>query len=425
MSLIKQKFFHLFWNNKSCQNLFLLSKEELLESIKIGDNKPFVYTTNRIIVSNVQEASNQEVKETIENRSNIYNLELDNSLQSKIEYFTPLFNNFLDSNFKKSFDRLSEDIKNDSSKLVKDIFRIVFAPEKFDQIVIKRLQEYGFIGKNINSLKELEDKINTSLIPSKNNELINEDTIKTFLDALKYIKELYVNQSFKSLYATNQVLINTLNSDDNFESRITLFGNLYDSKIIVPSEDDAFIECINCDKLTYKGVFQLRLNPKKLKDLKCPVCKNELSYFVPYELDENIYHLVKSHDGLLIHALENNFRKNNRNFDLNKKFFNDIEIDCILYETNRIFFIEVKMYKQNTTKRKLVSKLKEHFIKLIKDAERVSSIEDYKNFEIIPILLTNIIDINILNETKTFFVDNCTEINFNQWGIVNIDWINN
>lgn len=53
MSIIKKKFYHLFWNNPSCQNLFLLSKEELLETRIFGNEEfSFSFSTNRIIVSN-------------------------------------------------------------------------------------------------------------------------------------------------------------------------------------------------------------------------------------------------------------------------------------------------------------------------------------------------------------------------------------
>ena len=35
MSEIKKKFYNLFWKNKSCQNLFLLSKEEFLDTKEV------------------------------------------------------------------------------------------------------------------------------------------------------------------------------------------------------------------------------------------------------------------------------------------------------------------------------------------------------------------------------------------------------
>ena len=106
MSIIKKKFYHLFQNNPSCQNLFLLSKEELLETKTFGEDKsPFTFSTNRIIVSNAQDNQN-EFFDTIKTRSEIYNVEIDSLLNEKIEYFKPLIEKFFDSKFKKSIERL-------------------------------------------------------------------------------------------------------------------------------------------------------------------------------------------------------------------------------------------------------------------------------------------------------------------------------
>jgi len=272
MSIIKKKFYHLFWNNPSCQNLFLLSKEELLETRNFGtDDFVFSFSTNRIIVSNAQD-NQSELMDTIKTRSELYNMDLDNSLNEKIVYFKPLIEQFFDSRFKKSIDKLGADLEKNSLKFLTRIIKIAFDEENREAKVIEFLQEYGFVGKHLKSFKEIEANIGKSFLPSKSNELINEQTINTFFEGVKFVKELYVNHSYKNLYNTNQVLVNTLNSEDNFQSRIKLFGELYDSKIIAPSKDDSFIECSHCDPLTYRGVFQLRLNPKKLKDLKCPVC---------------------------------------------------------------------------------------------------------------------------------------------------------
>lgn len=410
MSIIKKKFYHLFWNNPSCQNLFLLSKEELLETRTFGtDEFPLPFSTNRIIVSNVQD-SQSELIDTIKSRSELYNLDLDNSLNEKIEYFKPLIEQFFDSRFKKSIDKLGADIEKNTFKFLARIIKIAFDEENRETKAIEFLQEYGFIGKHLKSFKEIEASIGRSLAPSKNNELINEKTIYTFFEGVKFVKELYVNHSYKNLYNTNQVLVNTLNSEDNFQSRIKLFGELYDSQIITPSKDDAFIECSHCDPLTYRGVFQLRLNPKKLKDLKCPVCSNELTYFVPYQLHENIYKIVKSHDGLILDALQDKLFLNGIKFEINKKFLNDIEVDCIFRDGNRIFIVETKMYKQNnTTEQKLISKIKEHFSKLVKDVERIEKNEEFLGLEIVPLLIININNQNILRASQQYFKSIITE----------------
>lgn len=422
MSIIKKKFYHLFWNNPSCQNLFLLSKEELLETKDFGaDDFTFSFSTNRIIVSNAQD-NQSELIYTIKSRGALYNMDLDNSLNEKIEYFKPIIEQFFDSKFKKSIDKLSADIEKNSLKFLTRIIKIAFDEDNRETKAIEFLQEYGFVGKHLKSFKEIEASVGKSLMPSKNNELINEKTIYTFFEGIKFVKELYVNHSYKNLYNTNQILINTLNSEDNFQSRIKLFGELYDFNIITPSKDDAFIECSHCDPLTYRGVFQLRLNPKKLKDLKCPVCSNEVTYFAPYELHDDIYQSVKSHDGLILDALCNKLSSNGNLFELNQKFSNDIEIDCMLKVEDKIFIIEAKMYKQNSTEEKIVSKIKEHFVKLVKDIERIETLEEFKGQEIIPILLTNINNLRILSISQQYFKVNFVESKYYNIGkIINLN----
>lgn len=403
MSIYKKKFYHLFWSNPSCQNLFLLSKVELLETRTIGSGDfSLPFSTNRIIVSNAQDGQNEFI-DTIKNRSEFYNMDLDNSITQIIEDFKPLIEQFFNSKFKNSIEKIGYDIENHTLRFFSKILKVVLDEKNRESNLIKILQEYEFIGPHITNLKEVEISIGKILMPSKGSELINEQTVHSFFEGIKFIKEMYVNHSYKNLFNTNQVLINTLNSDDNFQSRIKLFGELYDSKIISPSKDDAFIECSHCDPLTYRGTFQLRLNPKKLQDLKCPVCTKELTYFVPYELHNDIYEIVKSHDGLILDALCNKLNANNIKFETNKIFLNDIEIDCIFNDENKVYLIEAKMYKQNTTEQKLISKIKRHYSKLVKDVDRIKATGIYKNNELLPLLVININNHRILSCVQQHF----------------------
>lgn len=399
-SLIKKQFYHLFWNNPSCQNLFLLSKEELLEKKTIGnDDDSFTYYTNRIIISNAKENHIESI-ETIKTRSELYNIEVDNLLNQKIDTFKPIVEQFFNSKFKKSFDKLAADIEKKPLKFFARIIKILIDEDTREEKAIELLHDYGFVPKNLKSFKEIETKIGKSLIPSKENQLVNEKTINTFFDGLKFAKELYLNHSYKNLYNTNQILVNTLNSEDKFQSRMKVFSELYDHKIIGPSIDDAFIECPVCPPTNFRGVLLLRLNPKFLKNLKCPECSRELTYFVPYELHDDIYKIVKSHDGLLLDALCNKISSAGHQYDVNKNYLGDIEIDCVLKAEDKAFIIETKMYKQNTTPDKIISKIKEHFAKLIKDTERLEKIDEFKGFQLIPILLTNINNHRILSQSQ-------------------------
>jgi len=400
MSEIRKKFYNIFWQNKSCQNLFLLSKEEFLETKTFGSEKePYTFSTNRVIISNAQDV-NSDAFETIKYRTENHNIDLDISINQKIEDLAPIIEHFFNSKFKKAFDKFIQDFENKGWKLIIKIFAIIANEQNREKKIMNLLQEYGFVPKNLNSFKDLETFFEKQLLPSKKNEFINENTINTFFEAIKFGKELYVNHSYKKLYTTNQILVNTLNIEDNFESRLNSFHLLYESKIIKPSKEDAFIDCSHCEPLTYRGVFQLKLNPKKLKNLKCPVCSNELTYFVPYELDKEIFEIVKSQDGLLLDAYCEVLKSNNYQYQTNVKFLNNIEVDCIFKDNNYTYLVESKMYKQNTTKDKIKSKVREHFGKLIQDAERLLLIDEFKNIAIKPILLVNIIDIELISEVE-------------------------
>ena len=102
MSLTTEKFYNLFWKNKTCRNLFLLSKEELLETSTFGtEQNYFSYSSNRIIISNANEEGDES--DTIKFRNENTLLTLDKNLEERIDYFKPIIEDFLDQNFKKAF----------------------------------------------------------------------------------------------------------------------------------------------------------------------------------------------------------------------------------------------------------------------------------------------------------------------------------
>ena len=81
------------------------------------------------------------------------------------------------------------------------------------------------------------------------------------------------------------------------------------------------------------------------------------------------------------------------------------------------------MYKQNnTTEEKLVSKIKEHYGKLVKDVERIESIEEFQGLEIIPLLLTNINSKNVLNISQHYLKESFEESKYYNIGnIINLN----
>ncbi len=401
MSEIKEIFYNLFWQNKACQNLFLLSKEELLDTKNLDfEGNSASVSLPRIIISNI-ESKEDFTHETIRIRNENINIRTENLLNSKIELYTPLITNFLEGKFGKSLEKVINDFNHDPWKLIgKAVTLFIDGEDNFEKTIIEFLQEYGFIGKQIKSFVDLEHYFQKEAISKNVKSILSENNIWNFLEFLKAIKDIYVNESYRSLYNSNQILVNALYNTDNFHSRLHLFSLLFESGIISPSNEDAFIECASCQPGTYRGVFQLKINPKKLKELKCPVCSTELTYYVPYELHRDIYNIVKLQDGLLQDALCNLLTFNKVEFKTNQKYLKDIELDCIYKYDQAIYVVECKMYKISTTRDKLKKKVRAHFGKLVSDITRIKEGAKKNKENIRPTLLVNIIDNEFLSEIE-------------------------
>lgn len=397
---IKEIFYNIFWQNKACQNLFLLSKEELLDtkSIPINNDDSRSISFPRIIISNVDKEDTSHT--TIKHRTEGGLIKSESSIVKKMEKYKPLINNFLESKFGKSLDKFSNELYVNPGNFAKIFMQYLSAnEEQKNEILIKELQKFGFIGKHINNLSELENYFRKEFFAKNNKEIFSEENIWNFFELIKSLKDIYINEAYKGLYETNQVLVNSLFEKDNFVDRLKLFNQLYEAEIISPSREDAFVECTNCPPDTYRGTLQLQINPLKLKDFKCPVCQKPLNFYVPYELRKEIYQIIKAKDGLLLNALCQLLAKNQVSYSINQTFLKDIEVDCMFYNSNKVFIVECKMYKINNTHQKLKSKMKEHYGKLISNVKRLNN-QEFKDKEIIPILLVNITHSAIIKEVK-------------------------
>lgn len=141
-----------------------------------------------------------------------------------------------------------------------------------------------------------------------------------------------------------------------------------------------------------------------------PCLLKRSTYFVPYELNKEIYDIVKSQDGLLLDAYCNVLENNKYQYKTNQHFLEDIEIDCVFSDGIFTYIVEAKMYKLNTETYKLKSKIREHFGKLIKDVERLQKLPEFETIVLKPILLVNVIDSNLVQEIETELKGKNTEI---------------
>lgn len=396
MSDIKNVFYDLFWQSKACQNMFLLSKEELLDNIEIDilDIQKRI-SLPRIIISNIENKENEDF-ETIKHRTDSIDIITSRNLDLKVNFYEPLITNFLDSKFGKSFTRLVSDFNKNNEAFFEKIVSVIFSDNP-EMDILELLQDYGFIGKHIKSSSEMMDYFEREGVKKIITENLTEDNFRSLLEFAKGLKDIYSNHLFRSLYESNQVLVSSLHSQDDFKSRLELFNELYEAKVLFSSKEDAFIQCTKCKPGTYRGVFQLMVNPRKLSGFKCPVCNSSLKYYVPYELHPEIYAQVKRKDGILQCALEDLLERNDLEFGHGKKYLNNIEIDCEFEFDDKLFIVECKMYVSKIGLKKLKEKLKSHFFKLQKDVKRLMD-HNIIGGEVYPILLVNVSDETFLDE---------------------------
>ena len=124
MSEIKKKFYNLFWKNKSCQNLFLLSKEEFLDTKEVDlFNKPTYYSLPRIIISNLDISCDDELN-TIKFRSESQSIDIEGHIESRINHFKPIITNLLNQKFNKSLNQFFHDLESNPMRLIFQIIKI-------------------------------------------------------------------------------------------------------------------------------------------------------------------------------------------------------------------------------------------------------------------------------------------------------------
>ena len=400
MSETKAVFYNLFWQNKACRNLFLLSKEEFLDTKNITIDKNAVSISfPRIILSNIQ-SKDEFLHDKIKVRTETHNIKTESLINSAFETYAPIIAAFLETKFSKRVEVLMKDFGEDPIAFILPILGSLFtSKEEFEATLMALLHKYKFVGKNIKTFKSFETFFEKEAVSKNFKTIISEQHLWTFLEVVKSVKDMYINESYKSLYNSNQILVSSFHDIDNFEDRLKLFSTLYDSEIIKSSKEDSFIECTSCPPLTYRGVFQLKTDPLKLRSFKCPVCDSPLTFYVPYELHKDIFEIIKSKDGMLLNAVNHQLTRNEIAHTLNPKYLNDIELDCVYTIGNKTYVVETKMYKQNTSIRKLKNKLKEHYSKLLVDIDRVQKSANQPIDNVVPILLVNINDYSLLQKT--------------------------
>lgn len=384
-------FYNIFWQDKACRNLFMLSKNELLDTKTIAyEGNRACFSLPRIIISNV--SKDDDNKDALKFRAESHSLANESTIENAIGLYEPILKQFFESKFGKAYNKFMTDFEENPMRFAIKHGLKIFMAEKPEEEVLKLLQSYGFVPKHLKSFKELEAFATREGIAKNYKKIVNEENYRMMHEVLRSMKDLYLNINLQSLYTSNQILVSSLHDTDDFQSRIKLFSILYDQGIIEDSGEECFVECMNCKPGTHKGTLHLKINPKNLSKLKCIHCNDDLTYYMPYSLNDELFQLVDAKDGLIADVFMEICSQKDIPYDQNKQILNDIEIDGIFELNNVNYFVEMKMYEHRAGLKKIASKIKEHAQKLADDLIRIRAEANPKNLELKPILLVNVMD---------------------------------
>ncbi len=399
----REKFFNVFWKNKACQNLFLLSKDELLETtqVDIPDKKRLVYQPN-IILSNFDQTHIKH--ELVEIKNTNQGIDIENQLTDKYEIYQKKVSAFFIKKYSNSIAKLEKDLNSPVKGLLllRKIFNAFFS-KNGEKIFLDILKKYQFIGNHIKSFDELGGKFEV-WIKKELRKIVNQENVINFYDTVNLAKKYYTNILFQKLNQSNQHITDALRDIDGFSDLTEVLDLLYDSGIITESENEAFFECTSCVGGTFKGSAYLKIKPKKLKDFTCPVCKNQVSYIIPYKIHDEIFEMLKSKDGMILFAIMDHLSSKKIPYESNVELGND-EIDIVIKNNlNSYLLVETKMFKQAQSFRNLQSKIKKAVSKLAKKRQLFSNKENCEVKE-------SFLVVNLINPTTyTSIGEECSDL---------------
>jgi hypothetical protein len=384
-------FYKLFWSSPACRNLFLLSKVELLDSheVKLDDKNRREVSFPRIILSNFDPDDLNYSK--VDLRAAKTDIKSESLIEEKIKFYQPQLIKFLEGAFGVPFKLVVEDVTKKPLRFIWQLIQLGLEDDekKQEAKAIALLKKYKIVPPHLRTFEDIEVFLKKNFIDKKFKEVLTEEHLRNLMEFLRAIRDIYMSQLYQMMYQSNQIQLQALRDVDGFEDRVKLFEELFETDVLLYPREESFVECTHCDDQIYRGMLQMKLRPQKLKNLKCPACEKQLNYLVPYELNRELFEIINSQDGLLLHAAAQVLDNNGYEYELNQSVLGDIEIDCLAEVGDELWMIEAKMYKLETSDRKLASKITGHANALLKDARRIKDADGQK---LRLMLLTNITD---------------------------------
>lgn len=404
---MNKKFYNLFWIDQTCQTIFSMHKSKLLEDeVELIVSKEKFYAQRLVLTNSQKRNSETQLAQRTENE----NIELIHNLQqAATKYFdSSKIEALVKDRFGKTFKKIESDLSKTGGwwklaiKLVgtldseKDLFKLLASYELIPEDIVSKEQFGKYVEKEVNQhVKSFFKKENLSELA------ISIDLIST-----------YYNHKLKNnLVTATKHYTDILYTSENLNDRIKFFDNLYEIGVIEGGKLKSYYECVYCPPNTFNGILTINLKPSHLK-MKCPCCKKELFYIVPYELNKSLYDQIVHKDGLLFFAIEYLLEKSGYKFICNQNQLHDVEIDFSLLNEQGLIYelIEVKMFKQDRPIDTQIGNIREAVSQTKKAVNKLMSIDpNYKRLS--KSIVTNITDDAVYSLANRELVTDLKEYN--------------
>lgn len=397
MTAIDKKFYNLFWTDPTCQTIFSTHRTQLLEDeVELIVTKEKFFAQRLVLTNSQKRKSGTQLTKRTENES----IEVIHNLQSAVSrYFDEArIETFIKNKFGKTIKKIDTDLSK-SGGWLKLLLKLISSLES-EEDLFKLLSDYHLTPKEITTkeqfFKYAETEFTTHLKDFAKKENLSELAI-----SIDFISTYYNHKLKNNLVTATKHYTDILYNEDNYKNRLDFFDNIYEIGVIKGGVLKSYYECVNCPPNSYNGILTMNIKPSNLA-MKCPACKKELYYIVPYELDKTIYNHIVHNDGLLFFAIENLLEQHNYKFVKNHTLPPDIELDFSLLNENDLVseIVEVKMFKTDRPSDTQVGNLRDAVSKIKNAIDKLVKIDP--NYKVIPkSLVTNLTDNIVLKTAKS------------------------
>lgn len=406
MDIIEKQFYHLFWTNKACREIFSVHKAQLLESeveLIISSEK---FYAQRLVLTNSQERNtSKQITKRNENES----IKLMHNLKSSArKYFDEdKMETYMLSKFNKTIKKIESEIKGKGWFRV--ITRILLSIEN-EKDFFKLLSSYHLIPFNIENESQFMEHIENE-IKLQTKLFLKKENLSDLAISIDLFSTFYNNKIKNNLISASKHYTDIFFDSEQFANREILFDDLFEIKVIKGGRLKSYYECVKCPPDTLNGVLTTNLKPSCLK-INCPNCQEEMHYIVPYEIDTDIYKNIIHKDGILFFAIKYLLNENHCLYKENQIYLEDVEIDfCLINSIQNNEFIEIKMFKTDRPEDTQITNLKNSISQIKKIIDKLRNTKNPSFNAIQYSLVTNLTNNNVYKKANIELEDDLREFN--------------